>query len=144
MIEKGEQARFTAYLKTRGLRLTRERERVLKEVFASHDHFDAEQLSIKLRVGKPPVSRATVYRTLDLLVSSGLVQTVNIRDGGRHYEHIFGHEHHDHMICVRCGKVQEFSNDEIEKLQDEECRKLGFRPSSHKLEIRGTCSNCGI
>ncbi|MGE4159479.1 MAG: Fur family transcriptional regulator [Planctomycetota bacterium] len=142
MIEKGERDKFTLFLKGKGLRLTKERERVLREVFARHDHFDAEQLSIKLRKGQPPVSRATVYRTLELLVSSGLVQTVNIRDGGRHYEHIFGHQHHDHMICVVCGTVQEFSNDMIEKLQDEECRKLGFRPSSHKLEIRGTCSNC--
>lgn len=138
----GEERAFEGFLATRSLRLTKERRRVLHEVFSRHDHFDAEQLAIKLRRGNPPVSRATVYRTLELLVASGLVQTVHIRDGGRHFEHVFGHDHHDHMICVTCGCVTEFSNGSIEKLQDEECRKAGFRPLTHRLEIRGVCSAC--
>ena len=133
---------FTSYLSTRHLRLTRQRRAVLIEVFSRHDHFEAEQLAEVMRRSRFKVSRATVYRTLDLLVASGLVQAVHIRDGGRHYEHVHGHAHHDHMICMSCGRVIEFSNDAIENLQNDECNKAGFKAVTHRLEIRGVCSTC--
>jgi len=133
---------FDSFLKKKNLKFTKERQAILKEVFLRHDHFDADQLLSDLYSKKERVSRATVYRTLDLLLESQLIQTIDLGDRGRYFEHIYGHDHHDHMICVTCHKVIEFTNLEIEKLQDKECEKASFKLISHSLELRGLCQDC--
>ena len=133
---------FRQFLSQEGLRWTPEREAILEAVFSLHRHFDADHLYDLLRQQKHRVSRATIYRTLDLLVKSGLVADIDFDDGRTSFEHVYGHEHHDHLICVRCGRATEFEEPRIERLQDQVCRQLGFRAERHSLRIFGVCKQC--
>ena len=137
-----EELRFREYLTEAGLRCTSERRLILEEVFRRHDHFEAEDIVLGLRGTGVRVSRASVYRTLPLLVESGLLRQVHSDEKHGHYEHIFGHDHHDHLICARCGNTIEFKDEGIEKLQDRVCARHGFTPANHRLEIHGICAAC--
>ncbi len=131
------------YLRRRGLRATAQRRAVLREVVRADEHFDAEQLHDRLRRRGEEVSLATVYRTLALLAEAGLIREVLHGNGDRaHYEVIYGHAHHDHMMCVECGKVIEFCDDRIEQLQRLICRRHGFQALDHRMGIRGVCREC--
>ena len=94
---------------------TPEREAILGQVFATHEHFEADDLLLRLKKKNIRISRATIYRTLELLVKSRLVRKVTFGENHTHYEHTFGHKHHDHLICVKCGNVLEFTNPNIEQ-----------------------------
>ncbi len=133
---------FREFLSGRGLKLTKERQRILDEVFAFHGHFDPDELLRSMRGKNIKVSKASIYRTLPLLVESGLVAQVEKNDKHAHYEHTFGHGHHDHLICLKCGAVIEVFSPKLEAIQDELCRESRFRGRSHTLEIKGFCSNC--
>jgi len=133
---------FQNFLGEKGLRLTKERTAVLKEVFSFHDHFDPEHLYMRIKDSGSKASRASVYRTLNLLVESGLVEKVTRTEKGNVYEHTFGHTHHDHMICDLCGSITEFYSEKLENLQKEICLANDFDGRSHTLEIRGYCSEC--
>lgn len=133
---------FKEFLKNKGLKLTREREVILKEIFSRHGHFDPDELLIRLRGKGSSVSRASIYRTIPLLIESGLIEEVVKVDKHAHYEHTYGHSHHDHMICIKCGKVIEFHSLALEDIQERVCRKNGFGGTSHTLEIRGYCKRC--
>jgi Fur family ferric uptake transcriptional regulator len=133
---------FESHLKARGLKLTPQRKAILEEVFASHKHFDIEELFASLRNKGKRISRATIYRTLPLLVESNLIKEAFRCQEKVSYEHIFGHNHHDHMICIRCGRVIEFREERIEKLQEEVCQQYDFKPTEHRLGIRGYCKRC--
>jgi Fur family ferric uptake transcriptional regulator len=132
------------FLKQKGLRFTRERESILDEILSHKGHFDLEQIYLGLRDKGSRVSRASVYRTVPLLLESGLLEEVQRTDKDKHahYELTYGSSHHDHMICTECGKVMEFRSPSIEKLQDSLCRSRGFKGTSHTLEIRGVCREC--
>lgn len=133
---------FKMYLVKKGLKLTSERERILEEVFSRHDHFDAEALFQAFRDRGEGVSRATIYRTLFLLVESGLVKEA-MRCGERvFYEHIYGHKSHGHMVCIKCGKIIEFENDKIEKIKKGVCDEHEFEPTEFRFGIRGYCKDC--
>jgi Fur family ferric uptake transcriptional regulator len=92
------------------------------------------------------LSLATVYRTLSLLVQAGIVRKVSAGEdvdiGGSWYEHIWRREHHDHLVCLRCGRVIEFSYPAIEILQEAVARDHGFLLEGHRLELTGTCPDC--
>jgi len=133
---------FQTFLGEKGLKLTKERIAVLKEVFSSHEHFEPEQLYLRMKDSGSKASRASVYRTLNLLVESGLVEKVTRTEKSNVYEHTFGHSHHDHMICNGCGKIIEFYSEKLEALQDEICRGNRFAGKTHTLEIRGNCEKC--
>lgn len=140
-----ERGLFTGYLGARHLKMTRERRVILDEIFSLDGHFGADDLYVKLVKRKAPVSRATVYRTLEHLVGSGLVQKVYVSDHTQRkalYERAHGREHHEHMHCVTCGSIIEFSDDPLEERQAEICRKLGFTPLRHSLRIEGICRDC--
>lgn len=137
-----EKERFRDFLRGEGLKLTRERCLVLEEVFRNHTHFEADDIVMGLRKRDRRVSRASVYRTLPLLVKSGLLRDVHSSEKHSHYEHVFGHHHHDHLICTECGQVIEFTSPMIERLQDEVCNRHGFLAVTHKLEITGLCDVC--
>ena len=133
---------FMNYLKRKGLKFTPEREAILEGAFSIHKHFDADELYEKLRKQKKHPSKASIYRTLPLLIESGLISE-SLRCRGRvSYELIFGHAHHDHLICIKCGKIIEFKEEGIERLQEEVCKKYGFEPIDHKLGIKGYCEKC--
>jgi len=133
---------FKDFLKNQGLKFTPERKAILEEVFATHSHFDAEKLYEKLRRKKKKISRASVYRTLPLLVKAGLImRTDSISDVGV-FEHTYGHEHHDHMLCINCGKIIEFHDAGLEKLKKQICEKYKFKAVYHYLSFKGYCEEC--
>src|SRR5690606_15477061 len=127
--------KFQEFLVTRGKRMTRERNIIVEEVFASHEHFDAEQLVDRLsrrRDGRR-VSRSTVFRTLGQLVEAGLLRSVARQDGREVYEHDYGYPQHDHLICRKCGSLIEFHNSDIRDILEEVARERGFRMEDHRL-----------
>lgn len=131
--------KFSEYLRKRKLKLTPERKLILDTVFSLHQHFDIDRLYRKMHKN---ISMATIYRTLPLFVNSGLVNETFRRQGRASYEHTFGHGHHDHLLCIGCGKVIEFSELRIEELQNIVCRRYRFKPIEHRLGIKGYCHEC--
>ncbi len=127
------------YLKANGLRFTTERVIILEEIFSFPSHFDAEQLFIHIREKHNHISRATVYRTLELLHKIEIIKKENMGQGFATYELSMNLPHHDHLICVVCGKVVEFADDVIERRQKEICEKYGMEMISHQLQIFGRC-----
>ncbi len=137
-----EEDKFKEFLVAKKFKFTAERQAVLNRVFANHKHFEADELLVDLRLNDLKISKATIYRTLALLVESGLLREVISGERHAHYEHVYGHEHHDHMVCNICGKIIEFVDYRIEKLQEEVCKKNNFIADSHRLQIHGTCEDC--
>ncbi len=133
---------FKKYLDSKKLKFTTERQAILDRVFANHKHFEADELLVDLRQNKLKISKATIYRTLSLLVKCGLLREVIFGERHTHYEQVYGHEHHDHLVCNECGKIIEFVDHRIERLQDEVCKKNNFEPESHRLQIQGLCADC--
>ncbi len=133
---------FAKYLNSKDLKLTKERKTVLQEIFLHGGHLDVEDLLHSLRKKKKRASRATIYRTLELLVDSGLVRKVDLGHGHSHYEHVLGDAHHEHMVCLKCGKVIEFSDKRIERSLNKLCEKSGFEQCSHHFQIFGYCKDC--
>jgi Fur family ferric uptake transcriptional regulator len=129
-------------LQRRGLKYTNERRELLIAVMSTHEHFDAETLYKLLTNRNSSVSKATVYRTIALLCECGILREVFRGPHGAHYEHVYGHEHHEHMICLTCGKVIEFISRRLEQLQEEACRAHGFHAVRHHLQVFGYCSDC--
>lgn len=135
-------ARFSEFLARNRLRLTRERRTILDEMLQIRGHFDADALLLHFKGRGLPVSRATLYRTLARLVEAGLVHKIEMAQGQARYEVMFGRHHHDHMICLTCGRLIEFESREIERLQEEICRRKGFTMTGHMHQIRGLCDGC--
>lgn len=132
-------ARFMA---DRGLKSTRQRNLIIDTFFGLDGHLSVEDVWAKVRALDQRVSVATVYRTMKLLHESGLAHARNFGDGQTRYEPAVGREHHDHLICTRCGTIIEFENDQIERLQDAVARRHGFKVTSHKMELYGLCKSC--
>jgi Fur family ferric uptake transcriptional regulator len=133
---------FLEFLASRHLKLTRQRQGVVDEIFSDNGHFEAEELVERLKGKRVRVSRATVYRTLELLRECQLVEKLDFGTPRSFYEQVHPGEHHDHLICNRCGNVIEFHNERLEALQREICRNFDFQESYHSLRIFGLCSKC--
>lgn len=132
---------LAAYLAKSGLRVTRQR-RAIAEAFFSHPgHPNIDELYSTIRAKHPHIGQATVYRTLKLLVESGLAEPSRFGDGTTRYEAAHEGEHHDHLICVECGHIVEFRNDEIERLQLEIAERHRFAVTDHKMVIYGSCTD---
>lgn len=130
------------YLKEKGFRLTKQRERIIDYFLKKDKHFSAEELYRAMKRVMPAVGYATVYRTLNLLVSAGLATRSHFSDNISRFEPLHRNEHHDHMICISCGIIVEFEHPKIERLQKEVARKFKFYSVSHKLELYGYCKKC--
>jgi Fur family ferric uptake transcriptional regulator len=139
-----EEDKFKEFLLTKGLKLTKERKEILDEILSLQKHFDPEELFIRLRAKGSKVSRASIYRTIPLLIESGLIEEVEKIDRHAHYEKISSDKHHDHMICLKCGKIIEFYSPTLEMLQNEICEKENFICIKHSLEIHGYCKDCQV
>ena len=139
---RGPEERLREYLRSKRLRMTPERRWVLQGVLSREGHFDADELLHFLHRRHMPVSRATLYRTLDHLAVAGLVKKHRFGQGHALFEHIYGRQHHDHMVCDRCGTVLEFVNEEIERLQDQVCAAHDFLATNHVMQIFGICARC--
>jgi Fur family transcriptional regulator, ferric uptake regulator len=137
-----EKEQFLQFLRGRGQRVTGERLALFDEVFSQHGHIDAEELLGAMKVRGLKISRATVYRNLDLLVESGLARKQRLGSRGFLYEHVHAGQQHDHLVCTGCGRVVEFVSPGIAALQAEICRAHGFVPTRHTLQIAGLCRGC--
>lgn len=133
---------FRKYLHDGQFRITPERFEVLDAVLAWDDHFDADHLFIDLKNKGSKVSRATVYKTLSLLHECGLVSRYRFSQGHAQYEKTTDRPHHDHMVCTKCGKIIEFENSRVVRLQDDACAVFGFKPTYHSFQIFGVCLDC--
>ena len=142
MTASPERERFLATIRQRGQRVTAERLALLDEIFAHHGHIDAEQLLASLREGGVKISRATVYRNLELLVECGLVHKHRLGRNRHLYEHVHAGQRHHHLVCAECGRVVEFISPGIAALLTEICRAHGFVPGRHALQISGFCNAC--
>jgi Fur family ferric uptake transcriptional regulator len=137
-----EVTRFQQFLQQQGLKLTSERIALVREIFSTHYHFEADELLFKMKEKAVKISRATVYRTLELLVKSGMVRRVHLGEDHYHYEHVTGNSHHDHLICTTCGGIIEFHDEELEQRQLAICARKKFTPTFHNLQILGVCDSC--
>jgi Fur family transcriptional regulator, ferric uptake regulator len=133
---------FRQFISSKGLKTTRQRDVILDAFLSSDRHMSIEDLYLKLRVKNPRIGYATVYRTLKLFAESGIAREIQFGDGQTRYEHVAEGEHHDHLVCTRCGAIIEFENETIERLQDEVANSYGFIIGTHKLELYGTCAKC--
>lgn len=134
---------FRRYLRERGLPVTQQREAVAEVVFESEAHLSVEEIEDRLRSRGEKTGKATVYRTLEMLVKSGLVAERDFGEGFKRYEHLFGQMPvHGHMICEECGQVTEIQEAELKRLQDRIAADNGFTPAQYRLEIFGLCSSC--
>jgi len=133
---------FRRYLRERSLPVTSQREQVAQVLFSAGGHLSVEDLEGLLRKKGLHVGKATIYRTLDLLAQSGMVHERDFGEGFRRYERVPGHPHHEHLICLRCGKVVEFSNERLEKMKELIAEEYGFQHRHHRLEIYGVCREC--
>jgi Fur family transcriptional regulator, ferric uptake regulator len=130
--------RWTEFLRQQKLNTTQQRELIVDAFLRHHEHISIDELLAKVRRKSAGVGYATVYRTLRLLVDSGLANARQFEDGQTRYE-VAG-AHHDHLICVKCGLILEFENDEIERLQEEMAQSLGgFQVLRHKHELYCIC-----
>jgi Fur family ferric uptake transcriptional regulator len=130
--------RWRAYIQERRLNTTAQREAIVEQFLRTKDHVSIDELLNKVRKRHPKVGYATVYRTLKLLVDSGLAVERQFGDGQARYE-VVG-DHHDHLICMKCGLILEFEDDEIERLQDRIAERLGnFTVLRHRHELYGLC-----
>ena len=131
--------RWRTYVQDRRLNVTAQREAIVEQFLRTRDHVSIDELLTKVRKRHPRVGYATVYRTLKLLVDSGLAVERQFGDGQARYE-VVG-DHHDHLICVKCGLILEFEDDEIERLQERIAARLGgFTVLRHRHELYGLCS----
>ena len=143
MNEPAIESRFEQYLKHENLKMTPQRRRIFEKAFEVHEHFTVERMYEWLKSEEgPAVSRATVYRTLEVLEKGGFIEAVETGRGEVVYEHVLGHEHHDHMVCRVCGRIEEFQDEEIEALQRKNAEKLGFVMTGHLLRLSGICPEC--
>lgn len=130
-------------LKKEGLRFTAQRQLVFDEVCRNVDHRDADDIFLSLRKRNKPVSRATVYRTVEVLVKNKLLKKLDVGDGRARFERVDAAEHHDHIICVECGKIEEFIDKKIEKFQEKIVSDRGDKMVRHILQLFVVCKECG-
>jgi Fur family transcriptional regulator, ferric uptake regulator len=140
--EKFNANQFRQLLKAQGFKSTRQRDEIVRVFMESDSHLSVDELYQKVRRKNPRIGYATVYRTLRLMAKSGLASSRQFGDGMARFEHQTQGEHHDHLICMSCGKIFEFESAPIEALQYHIALQKGFRIFDHKLELYGTCSQC--
>ena len=134
---------FRRYLREQGLPVTQQREAIAEVVFSASEQMSVEDLEGALRDRGERIGKATIYRTLEMLVKSGLVAEHDFGEGFKRYEHLFGQKHmREHLICTECGRVSELQNAELARVQEEAARKEGFLPSRYRLQIYGLCAEC--
>lgn len=133
---------FAAHLESKGLRKTPERFTILEEIYSRNDHFDAESLYSHMLKKNYHVSRATVYNTLELLLSCDLVTKHQFGKNLAQYEKSYGYKQHDHIICVDCKKVVEFCDPRIHQIQTMMGDLLNFKITHHSLNMYGICGSC--
>lgn len=130
------------YLKEKNLKNTGQRKLILDAFLNNERHISAEELYDQLKRENPGIGLATIYRNLKLLSECGLANELHFSNGVTRYEHLFGHEHHDHLICLDCGKYIEVIEPAIEELQAKLAQENNFQVLRHRMELYGICQEC--
>ena len=138
---KEKEAAFARFIQEKGLKTTRQRNTIISTFFRLRGHISVEELLVEVKLANPRIGYATVYRTLHLLVESGLVEERRFGDGLARYEGHSDVEHHDHMICLECGEIFEFFNPKLEALQEQLAEENNFKVYRHRLELYGACKD---
>ena len=134
---------FRRYLRDQGLPITQQRETIAEVVFESAEHQSVEDIEAKLRVRSEKIGKATIYRTLEMLVKSGLVAEHDFGEGFKRYEHLFGQAPvREHLVCTECGKVAAIDSPELQRVQHEVAQRQGFLTARYRLAIYGICKDC--
>ena len=133
---------FEHFVVQKGLRHTKQRNKVLDVFLATEKHVTVQELYDLVRKKDKRIGYATVARTVKLMCDSGICRQVDFGDGSLRYEHKYGHEHHDHLICLKCGKFEEIYSPKLERIQMELVKKHGYIQENHKLDIFGLCPRC--
>jgi len=134
--------RLRAFLRARGLRMTGEREALVRAALGRRRHFTLDELVDQAVGHDARASRATVYRGLPILIEAGILQPVLVSDEPRRFELALGRRHHDHLLCRLCGRVVEFRSSTIEDEQLRVATRHGFRLTNHVHELVGDCAAC--
>lgn len=135
---------FRSYLHQRRLPLTHQREAIAMALFESEYHLSVDDLADMLRNRGEHVGKATIYRTLNLLVEAELARELDFGEGFKRYEHQAGEARYDHLICTSCGKVTRFSRAALDDVQEQIAAELGFVVQSRQLKIYGLCRECQV
>ena len=130
------------YLKNNGLLHSKQREQILDIFLKTEKHLTVDDLCQLVRKKNPRVGLATVYRAMRVICGAGLAREVDFGDGVRRFEHEYRHQHHDHLVCLKCGRVIEVMSPEIKKLQERLAKKHNFTPVRRRMKIFGTCRTC--
>ena len=134
---------FLRYLREQGLPVTQQREQIADVVFATDGHLSVEDIEEKLRDRGERIGKATIYRTLETLVKSGLVAEHDFGEGFKRYEHLFGQKGvRQHLVCSECGSVKEIDDPELLRLQQRIARDQDFAPARYRLQMYGLCAGC--
>lgn len=134
---------FRRYLRDQGLPVTQQRVVIAEVVFGSQGHLSVDDIETHLRERGERIGKATIYRTLEMLVRSGLVEEHDFGEGFKRYEHrLSDHPVHEHLICLECGKVAEFESKELYGVENRVKQEYGFQPMRRRLEIYGLCKEC--
>ena len=122
--------------------MTPQRDLILEVFLRCRSHITSEELYDRAKKRNRSIGQATVYRTLKLLSEAGIARVVDFGDGVVRYEHGYGSEHHDHLICERCGRHIEVLDERIEALQNRLAEKHGFKLTGHTMYLYGICRTC--
>lgn len=141
-MEKITAQEFQKFLRERGLKSTRQRELIFQVFLETADHPSVEELYQRVRQKNARIGFATVYRTLKLMAESGWASSGQFGNRSARFERCRPGGHHDHLICLRCGRILEFEDAGIEYLQAQIARQKKFHMFDHKLEIYGYCADC--
>ncbi len=125
-------------------KITKQRSIIVKKIFSLHKHFTADELYKMLKKEYSGISRATVYRTLKVLVEMGFVEEREFGRGKKYYEHIIGHDSHSHFVCLRCGRIYEFKNDRIETEIEKIAGEMDFQIEKVSTIVYGICRECRL
>jgi Fur family ferric uptake transcriptional regulator len=139
---KSAGAILSQYVKKMGMLRSKQREKILEVFLKMESHPTINDLYESVKKRNPEIGLATVYRAMKVICAAGLARETDFGDGLKRFEHEYGHEHHDHLVCVKCGRIIEVISPEIEKLQNELTKKHNFTPLRHRLQIFGTCRSC--
>lgn len=130
-------------LKERGFKLTRQREIILEEFMKSNRHFNTEEFYEKVRKKMHGIGYATVYRTLKILRDCGVAMEMDFGDGAKRFETVpLNSTHHDHIYCISCGRIDEFTDPKIEQLQERIAKKFKYKIVNHTMQLFGYCRSC--
>ncbi|MDR0532388.1 MAG: transcriptional repressor [Verrucomicrobiales bacterium] len=140
MTEQGIKEKIIGFMESNGLRITAQRQAIIEAAFSTDEHYTAEELLERSRKVDPSVSRATVYRTLPVLVQTGLLRELDLGKDQMYYDPNYAnHPNHNHIICTDCDKIVEFEDYCLDVRESVIAKNLGFNPGTVKLRIEATC-----